>query len=272
VAGVGAAVLAMPGAPALADTCEGEHIDITALNYVEQERTILCLTNVARAEHGLAPLTMDSALRSAAHDHSADVGTYRLTDATQNRPEVYPGTPDPRHTPGNPHFNPFVPTKYAPDDRATLAGYPGQAGENVAWSNFPYWTGREMIEGWMNSPGHRANILEEGYVTAGMGLAIGSAGVVGTQNFGAVENGGTDTAVDLLRKPGCPAAESAVTAAETKVKKAKKKVKKADTKRERKRAKRKLRKAKAGLAEAQAAVQLQCHAESYAGATLSPLG
>jgi uncharacterized protein YkwD len=251
----------------LADTCEGQDADITTANAVEQERTLLCLTNVARAENGLAPLTMDAALRSAAHDHSGDVGTYRLTDETVN-----PAGPEEGHDAGNPHYNPFVDGKYHPDDRAALAGYPGQAGENIAWSNFPSWTGREMIEGWMNSPGHRANILEEGYVTAGMGLAIGSAGIVGTQMFGAVDNGGTDTAVELLRKPGCPAAEAAISTAETKVKKAKKKVKRADTKRERKRAKRKLRKARAALSDAEAAAQLQCHAASYAGATLSPLG
>ncbi len=40
------------------------------------------------------------------------------------------------------------------------------------------------VEGWMNSPGHRQNILDSSYDRAGMGIAIADDGkVFFTQNF-----------------------------------------------------------------------------------------
>ncbi|WP_299052128.1 CAP domain-containing protein [uncultured Nocardioides sp.] len=41
----------------------------------------------------------------------------------------------------------------------------GYVGENVAYG---YPTGRSVVEGWMSSPGHRANILGENYTHLGV--------------------------------------------------------------------------------------------------------
>lgn len=41
----------------------------------------------------------------------------------------------------------------------------------------------EMAEGWMNSPGHRANILEEKYNESGIGVAYVNSYVIATQVF-----------------------------------------------------------------------------------------
>ena len=42
----------------------------------------------------------------------------------------------------------------------------------------------EIVEGWMNSPGHRKNILTPDFEKLGVGVSIGDdGGVYATQNF-----------------------------------------------------------------------------------------
>lgn len=48
------------------------------------------------------------------------------------------------------------------------------AGENIAYGQK---TPAEVMRGWMNSPGHRANILSPSYTTMGCGVAKSSTGV-----------------------------------------------------------------------------------------------
>jgi uncharacterized protein YkwD len=57
--------------------------------------------------------------------------------------------------------------------RLRRVGYRGGAGENLgAGSGVPYSTPRGMVDGWMNSPVHRANILESAYRTVGVAVAV----------------------------------------------------------------------------------------------------
>src|SRR5216117_3210722 len=59
-------------------------------------------------------------------------------------------------------------------DRARYVGYPyGRMTENVALG---YPNAETAVEGWMNSSGHRRNILDEGVVETGIGVARSSAG------------------------------------------------------------------------------------------------
>jgi uncharacterized protein YkwD len=67
-------------------------------------------------------------------------------------------------------------------DRIRKAGYvPARAfpslGEDLAWGSGPLGTPREIVKSWMNSPGHRANILSRRYSEAGMGVAFGDVGI-----------------------------------------------------------------------------------------------
>ncbi|MBT3155145.1 hypothetical protein HTV45_30445 [Streptomyces sp. CHD11] len=56
-------------------------------------------------------------------------------------------------------------------------------GENIACGQR---SAAEVVEGWMNSPGHRANILKAGFTHIGVGFAGGGrAGTYWTQLFGA---------------------------------------------------------------------------------------
>ena len=43
---------------------------------------------------------------------------------------------------------------------------------------------KNLVDGWMNSPGHRANILHSGFKYLGVGIARSGDSVYATQNFG----------------------------------------------------------------------------------------
>ena len=60
----------------------------------------------------------------------------------------------------------------SPGARMTAAGYSWRAwGENVAYG---YNDCAAVIAAWMNSPGHRVNMLNPAYTNIGIAVAIGS--------------------------------------------------------------------------------------------------
>ncbi len=58
-------------------------------------------------------------------------------------------------------------------------------GENIAKQSgaFDANVAQTFVQGWMNSPGHRANILSEDYTHAGIGIAFDNQVIYATQNF-----------------------------------------------------------------------------------------
>ncbi|MFF7731612.1 CAP domain-containing protein [Streptomyces sp. NPDC007984] len=116
------------------------------------------LTNRERTRHGLTPLSADPSLTSAAQAHSADMVARAFY----------------AHT---------APDGGQPWDRAAAAGSTRRSiGENIACGQR---SPAGVVEGWMNSPGHRANILKPGFTHIGVGLAGGGrAGMYWTQLFG----------------------------------------------------------------------------------------
>ncbi len=115
-------------------------------------------TNAERARHGLRALTVDQRLAAAAQAHSADM-VRRAFFAHES--------PDGRQV----------------WDRAVAAGYAyRKVAENIAAGQR---TAEEVVRGWMESPGHRANILDGDLTQIGVGRADGgSYGVYWTQVFG----------------------------------------------------------------------------------------
>lgn len=72
------------------------------------------------------------------------------------------------------YFDHQSPTYGSPYDMMNSFGITYQnAGENIARGQA---TAKMVMEGWMNSPGHRENILKEEYQEIGVGLAIDSTG------------------------------------------------------------------------------------------------
>ena len=115
------------------------------------------LTNAERAANGCPALAADDRLAAAARAHSADMAAQDYFDHVSQ---------DGRS---------FV-------DRVKAAGYPAPGAENIAAGQR---TAEAVIKGWMDSPGHRANILNCKLKTLGVGMARGgSYGIYWTQNFG----------------------------------------------------------------------------------------
>ncbi|MGW0906194.1 CAP domain-containing protein [Streptomyces sp. NPDC002853] len=119
---------------------------------------VLRLTNAERTAARLRPLAPDPLLTVAAQAHSADMVTRAFYSHTS------PDGGEPWH-------------------RASAAGSTHRAiGENIACGQR---TPAEVVDGWMNSPGHRANILKPSFTHLGVGFAGGgSAGTYWTQLFG----------------------------------------------------------------------------------------
>ncbi|GAA0584514.1 CAP domain-containing protein [Streptomyces crystallinus] len=119
---------------------------------------VVALTNGRRARAGLRPLADDTHLASAAQAYSADMAARGFYSHTS-------------------------PEGLEPWDRARAAGAAHRGiGENIACGQR---TAAEVVEGWMNSPGHRANILKPDFTHLGVGFAGGGrAGTYWTQLFG----------------------------------------------------------------------------------------
>jgi uncharacterized protein YkwD len=113
--------------------------------------SVLDLTNAERSRAGLAPVRGNSRLVQA-----AQLQADQLVSA--NRLEhVLSGAPYP-----------------APADRLAAAGYDWLAyGENIAMGHRG---AVEVVSAWMQSPGHRDNILDARYTELGVGFAIDRSG------------------------------------------------------------------------------------------------
>ncbi|KAF3463768.1 CAP domain-containing protein [Streptomyces sp. Tu 3180] len=120
---------------------------------------VVGLTNRERTRAGLPPLSRDPLLAAAAQAHSADMVARDFYSHT-------------------------APDGSRPWDRAAAAGSARRTiGENIACGQR---SPAEVVRGWMNSPGHRANILKPDFTHIGVGLAGGGrAGTYWTQLFGA---------------------------------------------------------------------------------------
>lgn len=116
---------------------------------------VLNLTNQERSNAGLQPLSLNPQLNRAAEGHSESMA---LDDFFS-------------HT-GADGSTPF--------ERIRAEGYEYQtAAENVAAG---YATPADVVEGWMNSPGHRANILNGSLTELGVGYYY-LANDTGTINY-----------------------------------------------------------------------------------------
>nr|QXL90813.1 sigma-70 family RNA polymerase sigma factor [Streptomyces sp.] len=118
---------------------------------------VIALVNTERSKAGCGPVSSNSKLATAATNHSADMAARDYFDHT---------SPDGKD----------------PGDRITAAGYRWSTyGENIARGQQ---TPASVMDSWMNSEGHRANILNCSFKELGVGIHNGSGGPWWTQAFG----------------------------------------------------------------------------------------
>lgn len=120
------------------------------------EAEVLKLVNEERAKVGCSAVSANSALSDLAQSFSEDMDARDFFDHTD-------------------------PSGLSPWDRAAKAGITSLGGENIARGQA---TAAAVMEAWMNSPGHRANILNCDFKTLGVGAHFGSGGPWWTQDFG----------------------------------------------------------------------------------------
>ncbi|MFF3291116.1 CAP domain-containing protein [Streptomyces sp. NPDC003023] len=120
------------------------------------EAAVIDLVNEERANVGCSPLKASGELSDLARAHSRDMAERNFFD----------------------HTNPDGET---PWDRAEKAGVSGLGGENIARGQAD---AQAVMNSWMNSEGHRANILNCDFTTLGVGVHMGDGGPWWTQNFG----------------------------------------------------------------------------------------
>ena len=91
------------------------------------------------------------------------------------------------------HDDPGPPTTTTPArsaaDRVATCGYSASWGENIAEG---FSSAQSVVNAWLNSAGHKANIENGAYVATGLGVATaGNGAVFWVQDFGAVADGGS---------------------------------------------------------------------------------
>ncbi|MEU1285165.1 CAP domain-containing protein [Kitasatospora sp. NPDC005856] len=124
-----------------------------APSYAQQ---VVDLVNVERTKAGCGPVSSETRLTNAAQSHSDDM-------ADRN------------------YFDHASPEGYHADHRIEVAGYSWSSwGENIARGQKDP---AAVMNSWMNSPGHRANILNCSFTQLGVGVRTGNNGPWWTQVF-----------------------------------------------------------------------------------------
>lgn len=130
-----------------------------AYGALSMENQVYMLTNTERDRQRCPDLRLDYALMRAARNHSRDMAAYRYMSHTDYNNED-------------------------PSQRMEDSGYPVRYGwaENIAYGSR---TPGQVMNMWMTSPGHRANILDCRMRAIGVGVAAAQDGTLyWTQNFG----------------------------------------------------------------------------------------
>ncbi|WP_406062581.1 CAP domain-containing protein [Streptomyces sp. NBC_01077] len=128
----------------------------TADRGVAAEAEVVRLVNAERAKVGCSPVSADARLAALAGAFSSDMAARGFFD----------------------HTDPSGATPWA---RAEKAGISGLGGENIARGQAD---AAAVMESWMNSDGHRANILNCDFTTLGVGVHFAGGGPWWTQDFG----------------------------------------------------------------------------------------
>lgn len=154
--------------------CANETVDPTSGNVGAMRRATLCLLNRERTKRGLGKLQANRALRGVAQKYARSMNRLNFFD----------------------HVSPAGSTFVERIKRSSyLRGFSGyNLGENLAWGGGSQATPKAIMQAWMDSPGHRANILNGEFHHVGIGVAQGlpvaggGAGATYVNEFGTRAN------------------------------------------------------------------------------------
>ena len=177
---------AVAGTPAAA-TAAGNCVPAPTwpANRADLAAQVVTLVNAHRVQLGLVPLVLSPTLTATAEWKARNMAAYGYMD----------------------HDDP-APDARTANERVAACGYPAAAwGENIASG---YATAQAVVDGWLTSSEHRANIERPDYRATGVGAA--GAPTYWTQSFGAVADAGSVVAAPVAL-PAPLAASAAPSAA-----------------------------------------------------------
>jgi uncharacterized protein YkwD len=177
-------------------SCADQELAPTPASLPAMAASQLCLLNGVRADAGLPPLTLNAKLTAAATAYAQDLvagGYFSHTgrDGSTIRTRLDA-------------------VGYLPDD----AGW--AIGENLAWGTGPLAMPGSIMQAWMNSEGHRKNMLNPEYREIGIGVVVGNparadgSGATYANAFGVVDEAEAEPAPVADREPAAKPAKKKV--------------------------------------------------------------
>ena len=157
VAVIATAALAAAAPSSASAACANANANPNDIPLAAAKHATLCLLNQERRSHGLKPLRDNSRLNLASQRHARDMA----------------------------RRNYFAHGDFVGRIRKAhyLAGARSwTVGENIAWGSWDLATPNNIVDAWMHSSGHRANILNGRFREIGLGVARGAP--VGGQDRG----------------------------------------------------------------------------------------
>jgi uncharacterized protein YkwD len=143
------AVVAALAAPSSAAACAHANQNPNDISAQEAKQATLCLLNRERTSRGIRKLHDNARLDLASRRHANDMSRRNYFE-----------------------HGDFVGRIKSARYLKGARGY--TLGENIAWGSWDYATPANIVDGWMHSPGHRANILNSGFHEIGLGIARGA--------------------------------------------------------------------------------------------------
>ena len=153
-AALSACALALAAAPSASAACGSVSAQPGQTSRAAMASSTLCLLNAERGQRGLRPLRLNRRLARAARGHASDMARrdYFSHDSLS----------------GASFVDRIRRTGYLRGPRAWIVG------ENLAWGSGDRSTPASIVDAWMHSPGHRANILQRRFREIGIGLVGGA--------------------------------------------------------------------------------------------------
>ncbi|MGH2840302.1 MAG: CAP domain-containing protein [Solirubrobacteraceae bacterium] len=149
------AALAFPSGSSAASPCQNADITPTGANMAQVRTATLCLINQERTTRGLAPVKSNAHLQKAARRYSRLMVTQSFFD----------------------HVSPSGSTLVSRVRKGTKYLHGAKSwslGENLAWGSGEFATPAYTVQAWMDSPGHRKNVLNRSFRHIGIGVVTGA--------------------------------------------------------------------------------------------------
>jgi uncharacterized protein YkwD len=144
-----ATVAAGLAVPAQALACPNENVNPNDMSLRDAKASTICLLNDIRHSHGLRAFRLNGKLSRASQRHTNSMTAHHYFA-----------------------HGDFVGRIRSAHYLSHTRGW--TVGENIAWGSWDYATPASIVDGWMHSPPHRANILNGRFREIGIGVSRGA--------------------------------------------------------------------------------------------------